>query len=121
MAATAVEKVHALWDCLADYPASQADAALEHLLRTMAEWLRADDVMWIGAVRMSKGVHARRDGQHGWRGRVVPDVVVLPDGRSVPVALGCEPESLDTPEAREVAVRAAYDGFLAGIRASEVR
>ena len=42
-------------------------------------------------------------------------------GRSVPVALGCEPESLDTPEAREVAVRAAYDGFLAGIRASEVR
>jgi hypothetical protein len=51
-----------------------------------------------------------------WRGRVLPEVVVLPDGRNVQVALGCEPESLPTPEAREVAVRAAYDGFLAGVR-----
>jgi GT2 family glycosyltransferase len=51
-----------------------------------------------------------------WRGRVLPDVVVLPDGRSVAVVLGSEPEALPTPEAREVAVRAAYEGFLAGVR-----
>jgi GT2 family glycosyltransferase len=53
-----------------------------------------------------------------WRGRVVPDVVVLPDGRSVAVGLASEPESLPTEAAREVAARAAYEGFLAGVRAA---
>ena len=35
-----------------------------------------------------------------WRGRVVPDVVVLADGRSLPVVLGHDPEDLATPDAR---------------------
>lgn len=66
-----LDAVHRLWDELADFPASETDAALIHLLRTLCGWLRADDAMWIGAVCLLHGAAARRDGQHGWRGRVL--------------------------------------------------
>jgi DNA-binding CsgD family transcriptional regulator len=66
-----LQALYGLWDALADYPASQADAALVHLMKTLAGWLRADDVLWIGAVRMMSGATARRDAQLGWRGRIV--------------------------------------------------
>lgn len=66
-----LDQLHDLWDALADYPASQPDAALVHLMKTLAGWLGAADVLWIGAVRMSDGAAARSDPQHGWRGRLV--------------------------------------------------
>jgi DNA-binding CsgD family transcriptional regulator len=56
---------------LADAPAAQADAALVQAMQTMCRWLQADDGFWVGGVRIADGATARRDPQHGWRGRIV--------------------------------------------------
>jgi len=63
--------LHALWDGLADFPASRNDAALAHLKRSLCAWLGADNAFWVGAVRMTGGAAAKDDPQHGWRGRAV--------------------------------------------------
>ncbi len=67
--ATSTASIHQLWDELADIPAARSDRALEHLMRTLCRWLRADDACWIGAVRMARGQAAGRDVLHGWRAR----------------------------------------------------
>lgn len=40
-------------------------------MRTLCEWLRADNAVWVGAVRMARGRSAERDVLHGWRARAV--------------------------------------------------
>jgi DNA-binding CsgD family transcriptional regulator len=77
------EKVYELWDALAEYPSFEADAALERLMKSLCEWTGADNAFWVGGVRMASGEAAKRDGQYGWRARVVrhltpptPEVVV---------------------------------------------
>lgn len=62
------DDVHTLWDALADFPASQADEALRFLMESVARWLGADDLVWIGAARIAQGAAARRDVLRGWRG-----------------------------------------------------
>lgn len=66
-----MEEAHRLWDELADFPASECEDALRHLMRRFAEWLKADDVVWVGAARLSRGAAARRDMQLGWRGLAI--------------------------------------------------
>jgi len=66
-----MEKSHQLWDELADFSAARCDEALRHLMISMTGWLRARDLVWVGAARLMRGVHARRDLQHGWRGLAV--------------------------------------------------
>jgi len=63
--------VYELWDALSDFPASQSDAALVCLKKTVCEWVGADSALWIGAVRIASGSAGRRDPQHGWRARAV--------------------------------------------------
>lgn len=63
--------IHSLWDEMAEFPATHTDAALLHLMKTLNGWLRADNVVWVGAVRIASGPAARRDPQHGWRGRAI--------------------------------------------------
>jgi hypothetical protein len=53
------------------FPPQEIDAALAHLMKTLCDWLGADNALWVGGVRMAHGAAARRDPQHGWRGRVV--------------------------------------------------
>jgi DNA-binding CsgD family transcriptional regulator len=57
----------ALWERLAEFPAGATDAQL----RCMQDWLacaiRADNVIWIGAVRVLRGARARGDPFLGWR------------------------------------------------------
>lgn len=60
-----------LWDRLADYHPSEIDKAHEFLMAELATRIRADNVVWIGGVRMLHGARARRDTQNGWRGRSV--------------------------------------------------
>src|SRR5262245_14515874 len=69
--APARDRIYALWDALADLPASQTDAAHQKLLGTLAAWLGADNALWVGAVHLGAGAVARRDPQHGWRGRAL--------------------------------------------------
>jgi DNA-binding CsgD family transcriptional regulator len=70
--------IHTLWDELSDFPAAQTDAALVHLMKTVCGWLRADDAVWIGGVRVAHGTAARRDPQHGWRGLALRRLVATP-------------------------------------------
>jgi DNA-binding CsgD family transcriptional regulator len=66
---TKLARVHELWDELADFPVSQVDAALLHLMKPVCGWLHANDAVWVGSVRMVSGAAARHDGQFGWRMR----------------------------------------------------
>lgn len=60
--------VHALWDRIADFPVSKADSALRHLHTCLGTLIRADNAMWIGAVRMvAEGETVAADPLHGWR------------------------------------------------------
>lgn len=77
--AGAVERNHALWDRLGDFPAAETDAALLHLMRTLCDWLRTDDAIWIGGVRLAQGGEAARDPLHGWRPRAVRHLVPPPE------------------------------------------
>lgn len=61
------EEIYALWRRLADYPAAETDAALRHLMRWLADAISADNVIWIGAVRVLHGAAARGDPFYGWR------------------------------------------------------
>jgi DNA-binding CsgD family transcriptional regulator len=65
------EHFFALWNSVADFPTGETDAALTHLMKTLAEWIRADNVMWAGRVRMRTGATAQRDSLQGWRALVI--------------------------------------------------
>lgn len=69
-----IEQIHRLWDELADFSAEDTDAGLSHLLKTVCRWLGADNAVWVGGVRVTSGKEARRDPQHGWRGRAMRQV-----------------------------------------------
>ncbi|WOO40642.1 helix-turn-helix transcriptional regulator [Rubellicoccus peritrichatus] len=62
-----MEDIHCLWDELVDFGASEIDDALVHFMRQIAKIVDADDVVWVGAVRLASGASARRDPQLGWR------------------------------------------------------
>jgi DNA-binding CsgD family transcriptional regulator len=67
-AANPHERVHRLWDELAVYEASKHEAAVMHLLRTVAEMIDAQNAYWMGAVRLSPD---ERDPLLGWRPRIL--------------------------------------------------
>jgi DNA-binding CsgD family transcriptional regulator len=62
-----VQAVYALWDELAAFPAGEIEAALRHLFGWLGEWVGADNVIWIGSVRILRGAGAKRDPFCGWR------------------------------------------------------
>jgi DNA-binding CsgD family transcriptional regulator len=62
------ECIHRLWDALAAFEASDGDAALRHLLGTVAALVDAQNAYWLGVVRMSSD---ERDPLRGWRPRVI--------------------------------------------------
>jgi DNA-binding CsgD family transcriptional regulator len=71
-----MDAVYALWDELQRFPPSETDQALVHLAQGLARLLHADNVRWLGAVRVHKDA-PRQDGLCGWRLRasynLVPD------------------------------------------------
>jgi DNA-binding CsgD family transcriptional regulator len=73
------EPVYTLWDELADFPAGATDQALDHLMKSLAGLLKADNVVWVGAIRMAHGQAAARDPLHGWRVRVSRRFVSNPE------------------------------------------
>ena len=56
-----------LWKHLTGFPASQTDAALTNLQEWIAKTIDADNVIWIGAVRVLHGAEGKRDAFLGWR------------------------------------------------------
>lgn len=63
--------VYRLWDELTDFPASQVDQACLCLLKTLSNWLDADNGAWIGAVRLLDGAAAAHDALSGWRVKTI--------------------------------------------------
>ncbi len=66
---TQEEQIHALWDRLADFDATQIDAALNHLLESLCVLVGAKNAEWFGAVRLPDSLP--QDPVHGWRPPVV--------------------------------------------------
>ena len=60
-----IERIHALWDQLADFDVAGADAANNHLLASLCALVDAQNACWVGAVRMDDAVPG--DPVHGWR------------------------------------------------------
>ena len=59
------DRIHDLWDELADFDAARVDEALDHLLRSLCELVDAQNANWFGAVRLADIIPG--DPTHGWR------------------------------------------------------
>jgi DNA-binding CsgD family transcriptional regulator len=64
------DRIHQLWDELADFDASDVDNAVGHALRSLAAAVNAQNAFWLGAVRLAHGRRSR-DPLRGWRPRAV--------------------------------------------------
>lgn len=64
-----LERIHTLWDELADFDAARIDDALAHLLNGLCTLVDAQNACWFGAVRMTDILPG--DPVHGWRPRPV--------------------------------------------------
>ena len=73
------ERLYTLWNELADFPAGATDQALTHLMQTLVGLLKADNAVWIGAVRMAHGDASARDPLRGWRVRMSRRLVSGPE------------------------------------------
>src|SRR5271156_6341727 len=71
------DAIFELWQQLARFPASQTDAALTHLQEWIAKEIDADNVVWVGGVRILRGAAAKADPFLGWRLRA--RVALRPD------------------------------------------
>lgn len=67
--AAAVDRVHQLWDDLADFEASRVDEALRHGLTELAALVDAQNAFWMGVVRLAPG--RTLDPVAGWRPRAI--------------------------------------------------
>lgn len=56
-----------LWQRMVEFPASETEAALRHLQEWIAKEVGADNVIWIGSVRIMHGASAKADPFLGWR------------------------------------------------------
>jgi DNA-binding CsgD family transcriptional regulator len=69
------DAAYLLKDEVEAFPAEKADEALTHLARGMAKLLDADNVKWLAAVRVYRGVDVKKDPLLGWRLRASYDLV----------------------------------------------
>ncbi|MES2706262.1 MAG: hypothetical protein V4726_06605 [Verrucomicrobiota bacterium] len=66
--ATAVtDATFELWHHLSRFSAAETDVALTHLQEWIAAEIDADNVIWIGGIRIMEGPDARADPFLGWR------------------------------------------------------
>ena len=65
--ANEADALYRLWRELATFPAGDAEAALRHLMQWIAREIDADNVLWIGGVRVLHGGAAKKDPFLGWR------------------------------------------------------
>jgi DNA-binding CsgD family transcriptional regulator len=58
---------HVLWDELADFPVASTDDALVHLMKSICEFIGADNAFWLGGLRINP--FSENDPLKGWRPR----------------------------------------------------
>lgn len=71
-----MDRIHALWDELADFDAAHADDALRHLLRGLCDIGQASNALWMGALRLD--TLAANDPVKGWRPGAICHLHPLP-------------------------------------------
>lgn len=76
MNSTATERIHRLWDELADFGAGRPAQAVIHLLTVLCELAGAWNATWAGAVRFEAGGHD--DPLQGWRVGAVQALHAIP-------------------------------------------
>lgn len=86
--------LHRLWDRLADFEATRTEEAQLFLMEELKKLIDADDVVWVGVVRMVHAAEAARDHQLGWRGRAVVHLEWTDLKRSV-VAAAMKAQEID--------------------------
>lgn len=64
-----IERIHVLWDELADFDTADAERFLDHLLAALCSFANAQNACWFGAVRLSD--IGPTDPLRGWRPRGV--------------------------------------------------
>lgn len=74
-----MSEIHQLWDEMADFGATDIDDALRHCMRRLVVLTEANDVCWVGAVRLMAGRKDRRAGLAGWRVVAVRPMRALPE------------------------------------------
>lgn len=62
-----IDRVHELWDELADFGASRCDEALVHLMQALQQRLQSDNVTWVGALRLDEGPIESSAGAGNWQ------------------------------------------------------
>jgi len=63
------ERIHAIWDALADFDAARIDGALAFLQNSLCELVDAQNTDWIGVVRLDVALSC--DPIYGWRPPVI--------------------------------------------------
>lgn len=108
MNASTTDRIHELWDELADFDAARADDALDHLLASLCRLVDAQNAMWIGAVRLPDIVPG--DPVHGWRVRCfrhLHPAAVLTDATKAQIK-NLERGSVDETTVRNVALAGSF-------------
>lgn len=105
---TLLDRIHTLWDELADYNVAQLDAAREHLLSGLCELAGAQNAAWLGAVRV--GAPQPEDPVLGWRPRVIHwlRVTQVLDASSREQARDLEQGQVDETTVRQVALAGRF-------------
>lgn len=62
-----LEKIHGLWDELADLPLAETRTSIELLFSRIAGLIGADNAFWVGVARVQDAATARKDILYGWR------------------------------------------------------
>lgn len=73
------EKIHALWDDLADLSPAESRTSIELLFSRIAEWVGVDDAFWIGVARVQDSPDADNDVLYGWRLRATERWITRPE------------------------------------------
>jgi hypothetical protein len=76
-----IEKIHTLWDELADFEAAQTDAAVVHLMKSLCDLVGAQYAYWLGGVRVKNSI--RKDILYGWRPKAIRYLHELPVNRKI--------------------------------------
>lgn len=98
------DRIQTLWDDMADFDATNSDAALEHLLEFLCSFLAAQNVSWLISIRLSD--IAPDDPILGWRPRsfgfLRPDSKLLSTGEKA--VRGCKFGEVDASTIRNGAL-----------------
>ena len=65
------ERIYQLWDELCDFDIADTNEAMIHCLRSLVDWIGAQNSFWIGAIRMLDNIETSADLMSGWRIKAV--------------------------------------------------